>query len=40
MLLLLRGALLLTTFVGDDYPPSMEYMSNRSLVLNVSINYK
>ena len=34
MLLLLRGALLLTTFVGDDYPPSMEYMSNRSLVLN------
>ena len=36
MLLLLHGALLLTTFVGDDYPPSMVYMSNRSLVLNLS----
>ena len=36
MLLPLRGVLLLTTFVGDDYPPSMVYVSNTTPVLILS----
>ena len=39
MLLPLRGVLLLTTFVGDDYPPSMVYVSNTTPVLNLSITW-